>query len=123
MNQARVVRCRLPERRSRACVLRTNHQHATGGIAMPRLKKKWLQSALTEKITVVPETKITPAFLNIEQAAQYFGVTTWTIRRLITTGNLRSKLFGKRLLIKRTDIDALWESEPAFTGMKRKKAA
>jgi len=86
---------------------------------MPRLKKKWLQPALTEKLTVVHETKITPAFLNIEQAAQYFGVTTWTIRRLITTGKLLSKLFGKRLLIKRTDIDALWESDAVFTGKKR----
>ncbi len=60
-----------------------------------------------------PETKIAPAFLNIEQAAQYFGVTTWTIRRLISSKELAAKQFGKRFIIKRSDIDALWDKAEA----------
>jgi len=87
---------------------------------MPRLKKKWLQAAV--EIPAPTPISITPSFLNIEQAATYFGVTTWAVRRLISAGKLRSKLFGKRLLIKRTDIDALWESEAVFEGKKKKAA-
>jgi excisionase family DNA binding protein len=91
---------------------------------MPRQKRKYMQPApLAEAPTPAVPVSITPAFLNVKQASDYFGVTTWSVRRLISTGKLRSKLFGKRLLIKRVDLDSLWESEPAFTGMKRKKAA
>ncbi len=75
---------------------------------MPRLKKKWLQPAAPVTKSAVPEVKINPEYLNIEQAASYFGVTTWTIRRLISSGKLRAKQFGKRFIIKRSDIDALW---------------
>ena len=74
---------------------------------------------LAKAPTPAVPVSITPAFLNIEQAAAYFGSTSWSIRRLIKTGKLRSKLFGKRLLIKRADVDALWESEPAYAGKKR----
>ena len=90
---------------------------------MPRLKRKWMEPVVKTAPTPAVPVSITPAFLNIEQAAGYFGVTTWSVRRLISKGKLRSKLFGKRLLIKRTDIHALWESEPAFTGKKKEKAA
>ena len=80
---------------------------------MPRTKNKWLQPAPAEKLPVSSETKITPAFLNIEQAASYFGVTTWTIRRLISSKKLAAKQFGKRFIIKRNDIDALWDKAEA----------
>jgi len=86
---------------------------------MPRLKKKWMQTIVKAAPTPVVPVSITPAFLNVKQASDYFGVTTWTIRRLISTGKLRSKLFGKRLLMKRADIDALWENEAVFEGKKR----
>ncbi len=78
---------------------------------MPRLKKKWMQPVV-EATTPAP-VAIAPAFLNIEQAATYFGVTTWTIRRLVSTGKLAAKQIGKRFTIKRTDLDRLWESEKA----------
>lgn len=86
---------------------------------MPRLKKKWMQPVVKTAPTPAVPVSIVPGFLNVKQASDYFGVTTWSVRRLISTGKLRSKLFGKRLLIKRADIDALWESEPAYTGKKR----
>jgi len=90
---------------------------------MPRVKKKWMQPVVKTAPTPAVPVSVTPAFLNLKQASDYFGITTWSIRRLIKTGKLRSKLFGKRLLVKRADIDSLWESEAVFTGMKRKKAA
>jgi len=79
---------------------------------MPRLKKKWIQpTSITEKLPAVSETKIVPAFLNIEQAALYFGVTTWTIRRLIDNKELACAKIGKRFIVKREDLDNIWEKK------------
>jgi excisionase family DNA binding protein len=79
---------------------------------MPRLKKKWIQpTPITEKLTAVPETNITPTFLNIEQASAYLGVTTWTIRRLIENKELACAKIGKRFIVKREDLDMVWEKK------------
>ena len=78
---------------------------------MPPLKKKWRQPVeiSAPSVPAVPFTP--PTFLSVEQAATDFGVTTWTIRRLISAGRLKAKRFGKRFTIKRADLHALWESE------------
>lgn len=85
---------------------------------MPRLKKKY-----TQHLQVVPAPAIAvsvlPTFLSVEhEAGAYLGVTEWTIRRLIKSGKLTAKKIGRRLIVKRGDLDALWESEPSFTGKK-----
>jgi len=79
---------------------------------MPRLKKKWIQpTPITEKLPAVPEKNITPACLNIQQAALYLGVTTWTIRRLIDNKELSCAKIGKRFIVKREDLDNIWEKK------------
>ena len=79
---------------------------------MPRLKKKWIQpTPITEKLPAVHEENITPAFLNIQQAALYLGVTTWTIRRLIDNKELSCAKIGNRFIVKREDLDMVWESK------------
>lgn len=83
---------------------------------MPRLKKKYQQSAREQAVRESPASasiSIAPAFLSVEQAATYFAVTTWTIRRLISTGKLTAKQIGKRFIIRRADLDALWVNEKA----------
>jgi excisionase family DNA binding protein len=85
---------------------------------MPRLKKKWTQSANIVLPPPIP-VFVPPAFLSVEhEAGMYLGVTEWTIRRLIKTGKLAAKKIGRRLIVKRADLDALWESEPTFVGKK-----
>ena len=81
-----------------------------------------MQPAVKAVPTATP-APIMPAFLSVEhEAGAYLGVTEWTIRRLIKTGKLVAKKVGRRLIVKRADLDALWESEPVFTGMKNKVA-
>jgi excisionase family DNA binding protein len=65
---------------------------------------------------VPPWTK--PSASVEHDAGKYLGVTEWTIRRLIKTGKLVSKKIGRRLIVKRADLDALWEGEPTFAGKK-----
>jgi excisionase family DNA binding protein len=83
---------------------------------MPRLKKKWTSAV---SAPVVPPVSVTPAFLGVEQAAVYLSVTTWTVRRLIKT-RLAAKKIGRRLIVKRADLDLLWESEPVFAGKRQR---
>jgi excisionase family DNA binding protein len=87
---------------------------------MPRLKKKYTQPP--EIVPVIAPVSVIPIFLSVEhEAGKYLGVTEWTIRRLIKTKKLVAKRIGRRLIVKRADLDALWESEPVFAG--KKKAA
>jgi excisionase family DNA binding protein len=88
---------------------------------MPRLKKKYMQS-IAKAVPTPTSAPVTPAFLSVEhEAGAYLGVTEWTVRRLIKTGKLIAKKIGRRLIVKRTDLDDLWENETAFMG--KKKAA
>jgi excisionase family DNA binding protein len=82
--------------------------------AMPRLKKKWLQPAIPAvKTPAVLETKISPEYLDVRQAALYMSVTVWTIRRLIADKKIVAKQVGKRFLVKRTDLDMFWQQAEA----------
>ncbi len=54
---------------------------------------------------------ITPQYLNIEQASAYLSVTTWTIRRLIDNKELSCAKIGKRFIVKREDLDNIWEKK------------
>jgi excisionase family DNA binding protein len=79
---------------------------------MPRLKNKWLER---EKVPVAAVSTasaireiIAPRYLNVQQAAAYAGVTVWTIRGLIASGELKAAKFGKRFTLDRNQIDELW---------------
>ena len=80
---------------------------------MPRLKKKWLEKEkqLVATIPVSVVAPITPQYLNIEQASAYLSVTTWTIRRLIDNKELSCAKIGKRFIVKREDLDNIWEKK------------
>jgi excisionase family DNA binding protein len=92
--------------------------------SMPVLKKKWRTPAPVAP-ALAPSISITPAFLSVEhEAGKYLGVSEWTIRRLIKLGKLPAKKIGRRLIVKRSDLDAVWECEPVFSsGKKKTKAA
>ena len=80
---------------------------------MPRLKNKWLEKE-KEPVAAVPVpivAPITPQYLNIEQASFYLSVTTWTIRRLIDNKELSCAKIGKRFIVKREDLDNIWEKK------------
>jgi excisionase family DNA binding protein len=79
---------------------------------MPRRKNKWLEK---EKVpapamsaaSVIREI-IAPRYLNVQQAATYVGVTVWTMRGLITSGELKAAKLGKRFTVDKSQIDELW---------------
>jgi excisionase family DNA binding protein len=48
-------------------------------------------------------------YLNLKQAAEFFGVSIWTIRGLIESKRLVAKRIGKYFVVRRVDIDACWE--------------
>ena len=78
---------------------------------MPRLKKKWMEKQ-NEPVAAIPApilAPITPSYLNIEQASVYLSVTTWTIRRLIDNKELSCAKIGKRFIVKREELDKIWE--------------
>jgi excisionase family DNA binding protein len=77
---------------------------------MPRLKKKW-----TTPPVVIPEAAPVPCkdFMNLKEAATYLGVTLWTIRGLINKKLLVAKLIGKYFVVRRVDLDAVWEQTEA----------
>jgi excisionase family DNA binding protein len=80
---------------------------------MPRRKNKWLEKE-KEPVAAIPVSvvaPITPQYLNIEQASAHLSVTTWTIRRLIDHKELSCAKIGKRFIVKREDLDNIWEKK------------
>ncbi|MFC0775296.1 helix-turn-helix domain-containing protein [Terrimonas alba] len=47
-------------------------------------------------------------FLSIKETAQLIGASRWTIYRLIENGKLRAAKLQRRTIVKRTDIDKLF---------------
>lgn len=47
-------------------------------------------------------------FLSIEETCQLVGASRWTIYRLISEGRLKTGKLGRRTIIKRTEIDNLF---------------
>jgi excisionase family DNA binding protein len=74
---------------------------------MPKLKKKWqsLESVAAPALTPISDRE----YFNLEQAASYLSVTVWTIRGLIAEGKLPYRKLGKRFIVKRSDIDTMWQ--------------
>jgi len=80
---------------------------------MPRLKKKWM----CPPITVPVVTPIPPApckdFMNLKEAAAYYGVSVWSIRGLIAKGFIKAKRIGKYDVVRRADLGEHWEKAAA----------
>ena len=81
----------------------------TGGCTMPRLKKKWMSPPVT--IPVVTPAPATPCkdFMNLKEAAAYFGVSVWSIRGLIAKGFIKAKRIGKYDVVRRADLAEYWQ--------------
>jgi len=47
-------------------------------------------------------------FLSVSDASVLLGVSRWTLSRAINDGRLKIVRFGKRIVIKRTEIDRLF---------------
>jgi excisionase family DNA binding protein len=62
---------------------------------------------------VVTVAAITPAYLDIKQAALFLGPTTGTISRLIENKDLVCAKIGKRFIVKREDLDMIWGKKAA----------
>lgn len=47
-------------------------------------------------------------FLSVSDASELLGVSRWTLSRAINDGRLNAVRFGKRIVIRRTEIDRLF---------------
>ncbi len=57
---------------------------------------------------------VKPQYLSVNDAADYTGVSTSTIRRYIENGRLRAYRMGQRLVkVQQADLDALMRPIPA----------
>ncbi|MFD2999294.1 helix-turn-helix domain-containing protein [Pontibacter toksunensis] len=52
------------------------------------------------------------AFLSVADTCQLLGISRWTLWRLIKRGKLPAAKFGRSILIKRADIDRLFQLTP-----------
>ncbi|MEK7724180.1 MAG: helix-turn-helix domain-containing protein [Acidobacteriota bacterium] len=47
-------------------------------------------------------------FLNVKETCQLLGISRWTMSRAIEDGRLKAVKLGRRILIKRTEIDRMF---------------
>jgi excisionase family DNA binding protein len=52
----------------------------------------------------------TDPLLTAEEAAEYLGVSHWTVRRLIARGELRGVYLGRLLRVRSSDLEAFLSS-------------
>lgn len=82
---------------------------ATAYKARTRKKKIVISNQETTQSISIPITKIqAKEFLSINDACKLLGVSRWTISRAIKEKRLKAVNLGKRIVIKRTDIDRLF---------------
>lgn len=77
---------------------------------MPARKKKYLQPASIAAPAPAPSASPARNFFNIPEAAAYFGTTVSYIRGVIASGKLPHRKFGIRFIVRRQDVDKLWEA-------------
>jgi hypothetical protein len=60
----------------------------------------------------VPVVPAPPApckdFMNLKEAAAYFGVSIWSVRGLIAKGFIKAKRIGKYDVVRRVDLAEYW---------------
>ena len=78
--------------------------------ARQRMAKVAVSNEQTRRIIVKPIEDIrAKENLNIADASKLLGVSRWTIWRAISAGNLYAVKLGRRTLIRRSDIDRLFD--------------
>ena len=58
--------------------------------------------------TPTPTSLNSKGFLSISDASQLIGVSRWTIQRMVKKGQLKAVPFGRKHIIKRTQIEKLF---------------
>ena len=82
--------------------------------ARQRAAKVTVSNEQTRRIIVKPIEDIrAKENLNIADASKLLGVSRWTIWRAIGSGGLHAVKLGRRTLIRRSDIERLFESPTA----------
>jgi len=75
---------------------------------MARLKPKYPTPPAPIAVAVIPPTPCKD-FMNLKEAAAYYGVKVSTIRGLIAKGFIKAKRIGKYDVVRRTDLAEYWE--------------
>jgi len=52
-------------------------------------------------------------FMNLKEAAAYYGVSVWSVRGLIAKGFIKAKRIGKYDVVRRADLAEYWEKVAA----------
>lgn len=63
----------------------------------------------TPLIPSEPTTKLTQRLVTLSEAAQYLGLSSWTVRELIWCGVLRRVRLSRKILLDQRDLDAVIE--------------
>ena len=72
--------------------------------ATPR--KKWMAPPATVSVVSPAPCK---DFMNLKEAAAYFGVSVWSIRGLIAKGFIGAKRMRKYDIVRREELSEYWE--------------
>lgn len=72
-----------------------------------RKRDEKIQAALNEKPDTFTPILKEKEYLSIKESSSLLGVSRWTIHRLIKNGLLPSKKLGRRVIIKKHDIEKL----------------
>ena len=87
---------------------------ALAAILKPIVKEA-VREALADKSQATRQAATDKAFLTVKQAAELSGLGGSTIRLLIRRRELRAQRVGRRVLIKRGDLEKLLEANPIET--------
>ncbi len=75
---------------------------------MARLKSKYPTPPAPVAVAPVSPTPCKD-FMNLKEAARYFGVSIWSVRGLIAKGFIKAKRIGKYDVVRRMDLAEYWE--------------
>jgi len=89
-----------------------NFPEAVADIIMPVVEEAIRQALKTNSRDVQPEAFADKGFLTVKEAASYSGLGSSTIRLYIRKRQLQAHKVGRRVLIKRTDLEAFLEANP-----------
>jgi Helix-turn-helix domain len=67
----------------------------------------------SHRVTPVAPSAPCKDFMNLKEAAAYFGVSIWSIRGLIAKGFIAAKRIGKYDVVRRADLVEHWQKAVA----------
>jgi len=82
----------------------------TGNHGLDALADSIAQRVIEEMKNSQKEQRITPRLLSVDQAAQYLSRTSAAVRRLISSGKLKSVRMDDRVFLDIQDLDRIIEA-------------